>query len=90
MEWHPLPSVSWMLLEIGGLQYPAAPFTGWYNSTEIMRDLLEENRYPEVLKVLKHIINNYLSPLKRKLIKGKLTSISKGICDVPYKIKVPK
>ena len=36
------------------------------------------------------LFTDYLSPLKRKLIKGKLTSISKGICDVPYKIKVPK
>ena len=36
------------------------------------------------------LFTDYLSPLKRKMIKGKLTSISKGICDVSYKIKVPK
>jgi peptide deformylase len=36
------------------------------------------------------LFTDYLSPLKRKLIKGKLTSISKGICDVPYKIKASK
>ena len=36
------------------------------------------------------LFTDYLSPLKRKLLKGKLTSISKGICDVPYKIKACK
>ena len=51
MEWFPLPGVSCLLAEIGGLQFPAAPFTGWYGSIEILRDLLEENRYPGILKV---------------------------------------
>jgi peptide deformylase len=36
------------------------------------------------------LFTDYLSPLKRKLLNGKLTSISKGICDVPYKIKASK
>ena len=36
------------------------------------------------------LFTDYLSPLKRKLLKGKLTSISKGICDVSYKIKASK
>jgi peptide deformylase len=31
-----------------------------------------------------------ISPLKRKLIKGKLLSITKGKVDVKYKIKAPK
>ena len=33
------------LLEIGGLQFPASPFNGWYNSIEIVRNFLEEPRY---------------------------------------------
>ena len=32
---------------------------------------------------------DYLSPLKRKLIKNKLSEISKGNCDVSYQIKAP-
>lgn len=40
-----MPSVGGMLLEIGGLQFPAAPFNGWYNSIEIVRDFLEEPKY---------------------------------------------
>ena len=51
LEWYPLPGVSWLLTEIGGLQFPAAPFTGWYSSIEILRDFLEENRYPGILEV---------------------------------------
>lgn len=35
-----------MLLEIGGLEFPAAPFSGWYMSTEIgARNLCDPHRY---------------------------------------------
>lgn len=35
-----------MLLEIGGLEFPAAPFSGWYTSTEIgSRNLCDPHRY---------------------------------------------
>ena len=30
---------------------------------------------------------DYLSPLKKKLIKNKLSEISKGNCEVRYKVK---
>jgi peptide deformylase len=33
---------------------------------------------------------DYLSPLKKRFLKGKLTNISKGNVDVSYKIKIPK
>lgn len=33
---------------------------------------------------------DYLPPLKKRLLKGKLANISKGKCDVDYKIKLPK
>ena len=45
LKWYSVPSVGGMLLEIGGLQFPAAPFNGWYNSIEIVRDFLEEPKY---------------------------------------------
>ena len=45
LKWYAVPSVSGMMLEVGGLQFPAAPFNGWYNSIEIVRDLLEEPKY---------------------------------------------
>jgi nitric oxide synthase oxygenase domain/subunit len=41
-----LPLVAGLLLEVGGLEFPAAPFAGWYTSVEIAtRNLLEPNRY---------------------------------------------
>ena len=46
LQWYALPMVSGHLLEIGGLEFPAAPFAGWYTSVEIAtRDFLEPNRY---------------------------------------------
>lgn len=46
LRWYALPAVSNMLLEIGGLEFPAAPFSGWYMSSEIgMRDLCDPHRY---------------------------------------------
>ena len=44
--WFGVPAVSNMMFEVGGLQFTAAPFTGWYQTTEIAnRDLLDEQRY---------------------------------------------
>jgi nitric oxide synthase oxygenase domain/subunit len=46
LEWYALPAVSGMLLEIGGIQFPACPFSGWYALSEIAtRDLLDVQRY---------------------------------------------
>jgi nitric-oxide synthase len=46
LRWHALPAISNMRLEIGGLSYPAAPFSGWYMGTEIgARDLSDVRRY---------------------------------------------
>jgi len=35
LQWYAVPIISDMLLEIGGLQFTAAPFNGWYMGTEI-------------------------------------------------------
>lgn len=46
LRWYALPAVSNMLLEIGGLEFPAAPFSGWYMSSEIgTRNLCDPHRY---------------------------------------------
>ena len=46
LEWYAMPGVSGMLMEVGGIQFPAAPFSGWYAVTEIAtRDFLDEQRY---------------------------------------------
>lgn len=46
LKWHALPVISDMILEIGGIQYTAAPFNGWYMGTEIgSRNLGDQHRY---------------------------------------------
>jgi nitric-oxide synthase, bacterial len=46
LKWHALPAVSDWRLEIGGISYSCAPFSGWYMSTEIgARNFGDEQRY---------------------------------------------
>lgn len=45
-KWHALPAVSNMALETGGVNYPAAPFSGYYMETEIAaRNFGDTSRY---------------------------------------------
>lgn len=46
LRWYTVPAISDMVLEIGGIRYPAAPFNGWYMGTEIgARNLADGERY---------------------------------------------
>lgn len=46
LHWLSLPGVASMMGEIGGVQFTAAPFAGWYQGTEIAcRDFLDVQRY---------------------------------------------
>ncbi len=46
LRWYRVPVVSGMVLTIGGIDYPCAPFNGYYMSTEIAsRNFADENRY---------------------------------------------
>lgn len=59
LRWYALPAVSSMLIEIGGLEFPACPFNGWYMGTEIgVRDFCDTKRY-NVLEVLLLYITLY-------------------------------
>ncbi|XGI84307.1 nitric oxide synthase oxygenase [Halorutilales archaeon Cl-col2-1] len=62
LRWYAVPIVSDMRLEIGGLQYTAAPFNGWYMETEIgARNFADEDRYdmlPEVAEGLGYDTSN--------------------------------
>jgi nitric-oxide synthase len=57
LRWVALPVVSNMRLEIGGISFPAAPFSGWYMETEIgARNFADEDRYnllPEIARRLR-------------------------------------
>lgn len=49
LRWHAVPAISNMRLSIGGVDYPLAPFSGWYMGTEIgARNLADANRYNQV------------------------------------------
>jgi nitric-oxide synthase, bacterial len=46
LRWHAVPAISNMRLSIGGIDYPLAPFNGWYLGTEIgVRNLADVDRY---------------------------------------------
>ncbi len=46
LRWHVVPAISHMRMNIGGVQYPCAPFNGWYMGTEIgARNLADTGRY---------------------------------------------
>ncbi|SEL48216.1 nitric-oxide synthase [Streptacidiphilus jiangxiensis] len=52
LRWYSVPAVSDMTLEIGGIQYPCAPFNGWYMGTEIgSRNLADRDRYDRLRAV---------------------------------------
>jgi len=49
LRWYAVPIISDMQLDIGGLQYTAAPFNGWYMETEIgARNLSDAFRYNQL------------------------------------------
>ena len=51
LRWYAVPAVSCLMLDIGGLEFTAAPFNGWYMSSEIgARNFGDEYRY-NLLKV---------------------------------------
>lgn len=46
IKWYAVPIVSNMKLSLGGIEFNAAPFNGWYMGTEIgARNLADVNRY---------------------------------------------
>lgn len=56
LRWYAVPAVSAMILSLGGIDYPCAPFNGFYMCTEIAsRDFADRRRYdllPDVARAL--------------------------------------
>ncbi len=49
LRWHAVPAIANMRLSIGGVDYPLAPFSGWYMGTEIgARNLADAQRYHQI------------------------------------------
>jgi nitric-oxide synthase len=52
MRWHAVPAISNLRLSVGGVDYPLAPFNGWYMGTEIgARNLADADRYDMIPRV---------------------------------------
>lgn len=46
LRWHSVPFISGMIMSIGGIDYPTAPFNGYFMTTEIgSRNFCDERRY---------------------------------------------
>ncbi|HET8682328.1 MAG TPA: nitric oxide synthase oxygenase [Micromonosporaceae bacterium] len=46
LRWYAIPAIANMRLSVGGVNYPLAPFSGWYMGTEIgARNLADTDRY---------------------------------------------
>uniref|UniRef100_A0A3B4A9F3 nitric-oxide synthase (NADPH) n=1 Tax=Periophthalmus magnuspinnatus TaxID=409849 RepID=A0A3B4A9F3_9GOBI len=57
LKWYGLPAVANMLLEVGGLEFPGCPFSGWYMGTEIgVRDFCDASRY-NILEEVANLMN---------------------------------
>ncbi|MEY2882782.1 MAG: hypothetical protein RL490_506 [Pseudomonadota bacterium] len=69
LKWYAVPLVSNAILTIGGVDYPCAPFNGFYMGTEIAsRDLTDARRYdllPAVARSLGLAVDSNASPLWR-------------------------
>ena len=62
LKWYAIPAVSGMLLEVGGVQFPACPFNGWYAVSEIATaDFLNIHRYNLLNVSIRFFSPNYLT-----------------------------
>lgn len=70
--WYSTPIISNMTLEVGGIEFKAAPFNGWYMGTEIgARNLADEDRYnmlPKVARVMNLDLKDKTSVWKDRAI----------------------
>jgi nitric-oxide synthase len=56
LRWYAHPAISNQLLRIGGVSYPAAPFSGWYTCSEVaLRNLAEASRYDALPAIATHM-----------------------------------
>jgi nitric oxide synthase oxygenase domain/subunit len=51
LQWHGVPALSSVALDLGGLVYSCAPFNGWFMGTEIARNLLDLQRYNRTVEI---------------------------------------
>lgn len=79
LKWHALPAISDWRLEIGGISYPAAPFSGWYMCTEIasrnLGDVQRYNRLPIIAEKMGLNTSSKLSLWKDQVLVALNTAV---------------
>jgi nitric-oxide synthase len=71
LKWYAVPCLSGMILTIGGIDYPCAPFNGFYMGTEIAsRDFADQKRY-DLLPCVAQSLGYNLSKVGDNLWKDK-------------------
>ncbi len=80
LRWYTVPCVSSMILTIGGLDYPCAPFNGYYMGTEIAsRNLGDERRY-DLLPAVAEVLGIDRDPIEEPLWKDRaLTELNAAV-----------
>lgn len=72
LKWYSVPIIADMRLEIGGIEYTAAPFNGWYMETEIgARNLADSYRYnllPKVASIMNLETNSHVNLWKDRAL----------------------
>lgn len=80
LVWYAVPCVSNMVLTIGGIDYPCAPFNGFYQATEIAsRNFADARRYdllPSLAQALGLTTEDRIDPLWRD---ATLTEINRAV-----------
>jgi nitric-oxide synthase len=77
LRWYAVPLVSDMILTIGGIDYPCAPFNGFYMATEIAsRDLVDPFRYDLMEPVRQAIGADAADPLWKDQV---LTELNRAV-----------
>ena len=79
LRWYAVPVVTDMVLTIGGIDYPTAPFHGYYMGTEIAsRDLTDERRYDYLPRIARALELDERDPLWRDTA---LTELNRAVLE---------
>lgn len=78
LRWYPVPLVTGHIMTIGGIDYPCAPFNGFYMATEIAsRDFADKKRYdalPRMAVALGIVADDRIDPLWRDRVLTELNT----------------
>jgi nitric-oxide synthase len=76
LRWYTVPAVSSMVLSIGGIEYPCAPFNGFYMASEIAsRNFADVSRYDQLRAVAEVLAIDTTRPLWKDRVLTELNEV---------------